>query len=75
MQNESTSAMIFNVKTLIHHLSQGTTLLAGTVILTGTPSGVGDARKPPIYLKNGDVVEITIDGVGSQTSCQTSLLI
>ena len=68
MQNESTSAMIFNVKTLIHHLSQGTTLLAGTVILAGTPSGVGDARKPPIYLKNGDVVEITIDGVGTLTN-------
>ena len=68
MQNESTSAMIFNVKTLIHHLSQGTTLLAGTVILTGTPSGVGDARKPPIYLKNGDIVEITIDGVGTLTN-------
>ncbi len=64
MQDASTSAMIFNVKTLIHHLSQGTTLLAGTVILTGTPAGVGDARKPPIYLKNGDEVEITIDGVG-----------
>ena len=42
--------------------------MAGTVILTGTPSGVGDARKPPIYLKNGDVVEITIDGVGTLTN-------
>lgn len=46
----------------------GTTLLAGTVILTGTPSGVGDARKPPVYLKDGDVVEITIEGVGTLTN-------
>ena len=65
MQDCSTSEMIFNVKTLIHHLTQGTTILAGTVILTGTPAGVGDARKPPIYLKDGDLVEITIEGVGS----------
>ena len=42
--------------------------MAGTVILTGTPAGVGDARKPPIYLKNGDVVEISIEGVGVLTN-------
>ena len=65
MQDANTSGMLFDVKTLIHHLSKGTTLSAGTVILTGTPGGVGDARKPPVYLKNGDVVEITIEKVGT----------
>ena len=65
MQNESTKAMIFSVKQIISQLSIGTTLLEGTVILTGTPSGVGDARKPPVYLKHGDVVEISIEGVGN----------
>ena len=64
MQDSSTSEMIFSIKTIIHELSRGTTLLAGTVILTGTPSGVGDARKPPVYLKHGDLVEIEIPGVG-----------
>lgn len=56
--------MIFDVATIISELSRGTTLLPGTVILTGTPNGVGDARKPPVYLKDGDVVEISIEGVG-----------
>ena len=65
MQNESTAGMIFDIKTLIHHLSKGTTLLEGTIILTGTPGGVGSSRVPPIYLKDGDVVEITIENVGT----------
>ncbi len=64
MQDESTADMIFDVPTLISELSRGTTLLPGTVILTGTPSGVGTARKPPVYLKAGDVVEVQIGGVG-----------
>ena len=68
MQDSNTQLMIFDIKTLINHLSQGTTLLAGTVILTGTPSGVGDARVPPVYLKNGDVVEIEIENVGVLTN-------
>ncbi len=68
MQDSNTQLMIFDIKTLISHLSQGTTLLAGTVILTGTPSGVGDARVPPVYLKNGDVVEIEIENVGVLTN-------
>ena len=68
MQDANTQLMIFDIKTLINHLSQGTTLLAGTVILTGTPSGVGDARVPPVYLKNGDVVEIEIENVGVLTN-------
>ncbi len=57
--------MIFDVPALIEFLSGDTTLEAGTVILTGTPHGVGMGFKPPRYLVAGDVVEISIDGVGS----------
>ncbi|MGD9690016.1 MAG: fumarylacetoacetate hydrolase family protein [Phycisphaerales bacterium] len=64
MQDSSTSDMIFDVPTLVSELSRGTTLLPGTVILTGTPSGVGTARTPPVYLKAGDVVEVEIERVG-----------
>lgn len=64
MQDASTRDMIFSVARLVSDLSQGTTLMAGTVILTGTPSGVGMARKPPVWLKNGDRVEVEIDGIG-----------
>jgi len=60
------SNQIFNVKQTIAFLSQGTTLEPGTIILTGTPKGVGFVRKPPLYLKNGDTVRIWIDaGIGS----------
>lgn len=62
MQDASTGDMTFDVPTLISELSRGTTLPAGTVILTGTPSGVGMARKPPVWLKHGDKVEISIRG-------------
>jgi 2-keto-4-pentenoate hydratase/2-oxohepta-3-ene-1,7-dioic acid hydratase in catechol pathway len=64
MQQANTSAMIFPVARLIADLSQGTTLLAGTVILTGTPAGVGAGRKPPRFLRDGDRVEVEIGGVG-----------
>lgn len=64
MQDASTGEMIFDVRTLISDLSRGMTLLPGTVILTGTPSGVGMARTPPVWLKHGDVVEIAIEGIG-----------
>jgi 2-keto-4-pentenoate hydratase/2-oxohepta-3-ene-1,7-dioic acid hydratase in catechol pathway len=64
MQDTPTSDMIFDVATLISELSRGTTLMAGTVFLTGTPSGVGMARTPPVFLKAGDVVEIEIEKVG-----------
>lgn len=64
MQDASTRDMIFPVATLIAELSRGTTLLPGTVILTGTPGGVGMARKPPVWLKPGDSVEVEIDGIG-----------
>ncbi len=65
MQDSNTSDMIFSVAELIEFLSESTTLLPGTVILTGTPSGVGFVREPPVYLKSGDVVEINVECVGS----------
>lgn len=64
MQQSSTSDMIFSVAEIISYLSQSTTLLPGTVILTGTPSGVGFARTPPVYLKPGDIVETRLAGLG-----------
>lgn len=68
VQKANTKSMIFPVRQLIAELSQGTTLLAGTVILTGTPAGVGAARNPPRFLRKGDVVKITIEDVGSLTN-------
>jgi 2-keto-4-pentenoate hydratase/2-oxohepta-3-ene-1,7-dioic acid hydratase in catechol pathway len=65
MQHSSTSDMIFTVAQLVEYLSQDTTLLPGTVILSGTPGGVGFARKPPVYLKPGDVLELKIDAIGT----------
>lgn len=64
MQDGNTGQMIFPVARLIADLSRGTTLLPGTVIMTGTPSGVGMARTPPVWLKAGDTVEVEIGGVG-----------
>lgn len=64
MQNASTGEMLFPVARLIADVSAGTTLLPGTVILTGTPSGVGMSRKPPVWLKDGDIVEVEIGGIG-----------
>jgi len=63
-QDASTSQMMFSVASLIADLSRGTTLLPGTVILTGTPSGVGMSRTPPEFLRQGDVVEVEITGPG-----------
>ena len=64
MQDHTTSDMIFDVPTLIESLSSTMTLRPGAVILTGTPHGVGFARTPPVWLKNGDVVEIEIEKLG-----------
>jgi 2-keto-4-pentenoate hydratase/2-oxohepta-3-ene-1,7-dioic acid hydratase in catechol pathway len=68
MQDWNTGDMIFDVPTLIAFLSGSTTLLPGTVILTGTPHGIGAARKPPIFLKPGDSVTIEIDRIGALTN-------
>lgn len=65
MQDSTTADMIFDVPALISFLSEGTTLLPGTVILTGTPQGVGFARNPPVFLKKGDKVTIEIEGIGA----------
>jgi 2-keto-4-pentenoate hydratase/2-oxohepta-3-ene-1,7-dioic acid hydratase in catechol pathway len=64
-QDSSTSDMIFDVRTLVHHLSQYVTLEPGDLILTGTPQGVALSGRFP-YLKAGDVVEVEIDGLGRQ---------
>ncbi len=68
MQDSNTSDMIFDVPALIEFLSGSTTLLPGTVILTGTPQGVGAARKPPVFLKPGDSVTVSIEGIGELTN-------
>jgi 2-keto-4-pentenoate hydratase/2-oxohepta-3-ene-1,7-dioic acid hydratase in catechol pathway len=68
MQHARTSLMVFGVRYLVAELSKGTTLLAGTVVLTGTPAGVGAGRKPPVYLKDGDLVEVRIERVGAITN-------
>ena len=65
MQDWNTDDMIFDVPTLIEFLSGSTILKPGTVILTGTPHGVGGARKPPVFLQNGDKVEIIIENIGT----------
>lgn len=64
MQQSNTRDMIFDVATLIEFLSGSTTLAAGTLILTGTPEGVGMGRTPPVYLQPGDVVEVEVAGIG-----------
>jgi 2-keto-4-pentenoate hydratase/2-oxohepta-3-ene-1,7-dioic acid hydratase in catechol pathway len=68
MQDWSTNDMVFDVPALIEFLSGSKTLLPGTVILTGTPHGVGFARKPPVFLKAGDTVTIEIEKIGSLTN-------
>lgn len=65
LQESNTARMIFDVPTLIEFLSGDTTLPAGSVILTGTPHGVGMARLPPIWLQHGDIVSIAIEGIGT----------
>jgi len=65
MQNSNTGDMIFPAAELVSYLSRCMTLLPGTVIMTGTPSGVGFARKPPVFLRAGDCVEIEIGGLGT----------
>jgi 2-keto-4-pentenoate hydratase/2-oxohepta-3-ene-1,7-dioic acid hydratase in catechol pathway len=63
-QRAPVSELIFDVPTLVSDLSQIVTLQPGDLIATGTPGGVGDARRPPAYLRAGDVVEIEFEGVG-----------
>jgi len=65
MQDSNTSNLIFGIDALVEYVSLGTTLEPGDVIATGTPGGVGDSRNPRRYLVEGDVVDITVSGVGT----------
>ena len=64
MQDSHTGHMIFDIPTLIAYASTIFTLVPGDVIATGTPAGVGWSRKPPRFMKPGDVVEVEIEGIG-----------
>ena len=64
-QDSTAETMTFDIPTIIGHLSRGMTLLPGDIIATGTPSGVGFAMKPPVFLRPGDVVECAIEGIGA----------
>ncbi len=64
-QKTGTDDMIWSVRKIIVHLSRGTTLRRGTAIMTGTPSGVGLFMEPKGFLKDGDVVEVEIEGIGA----------
>ena len=68
LQDWNTDDMIFDVPAIIEFLSASTTLFPGTVILTGTPHGVGFARTPPVFLKAGDTVSIEIENIGTLTN-------
>lgn len=68
MQDWNTNDMIFDVPAIIEYLSGSKTLLPGTVIMTGTPHGVGFARRPPVWLKPGDTVTIDIEKIGALTN-------
>ena len=64
MQDSSTAQLIFGVDALVAFLSETVTLEPGDVVATGTPSGVGFARTPPVYLKPGDTMEVEVEGLG-----------
>jgi len=66
MQEGNTSTMIFDVPFLVHYVSQFMSLQPGDIISTGTPPGVGMGMTPPVFLKEGDVMELGIDGLGTQ---------
>ena len=68
MQDSNTSDLIFDIASIVSYCSQGTTLEAGTLIITGTPEGVGMGRDPQVWMKDGDVVTCTVDGIGSVTN-------
>lgn len=68
MQDSNTSELLFKIPHLVSYLSRAFTLLPGDVIITGTPPGVGMGKKPPIFLKHGDVVSVEIDGIGKLTN-------
>lgn len=65
LQNGHTKEMLFSIKKQISYLSQGTTLEAGTIFLTGTPAGIGFTREPRIVLKDGDEINVEIENIGT----------
>jgi 2-keto-4-pentenoate hydratase/2-oxohepta-3-ene-1,7-dioic acid hydratase in catechol pathway len=68
VQESKTAQMIFNIQEIVSNLSKSMTLLPGTVILTGTPEGVGFTRQPPLFLQAGDVISIEIEKIGTLTN-------
>jgi 2,4-didehydro-3-deoxy-L-rhamnonate hydrolase len=74
MQQANTGDMIFNIAQLISYISEHMTLLPGDVISSGTPSGVGSGHKPQLFLKEGDVVELSIEHIGTQRQSVISFL-
>jgi 2-keto-4-pentenoate hydratase/2-oxohepta-3-ene-1,7-dioic acid hydratase in catechol pathway len=66
-QSGTTATMIFGIKTLVSYISQFMTLMPGDIISTGTPPGVGMGMKPPLYLKAGDTMRLSVEGLGEQT--------
>lgn len=65
LQDGHTKEMLFSIKKQISYLSQGTTLEAGTIFLTGTPAGIGFTREPRIVLKDGDEINVEIENIGT----------
>ena len=65
VQDSTTAQLIFDIPSLIEHLTKIVTLLPGDLIFTGTPPGVGAARNPPVFLQPGDECEVEIEGVGT----------
>lgn len=64
LQDSNTKEMIFDVKTLVYEAARAFTLLPGDIVISGTPAGVGFVRKPPVFLKEGDICEIEIEKIG-----------
>jgi 2-keto-4-pentenoate hydratase/2-oxohepta-3-ene-1,7-dioic acid hydratase in catechol pathway len=67
-QDSTTADMIFDIPTIVSNLSQSITLFAGSIILSGTPHGIGFTRIPPVFLKDGDIVTISIEKIGTLTN-------
>ena len=68
MQDSETSDLVFSCMELVSYISQCMTLYPGSIIMTGTPAGVGFTRKPPVFLKRGDTATVEIEGIGSLTN-------
>jgi len=68
VQNDTTGNMIHSVADIIEYISRFSPLSPGDVIITGSPGGVGKKRTPPLFMKSGDVIEVTIGGIGTLTN-------